>query len=233
MTLLAFRTAIYARVWRAGRDPAMQRRELRAYAAHRGCCRSRRVHRPREWYRRRSAGLSRTPPLPGRKPCALLDSSSTVDAAGGSSAWRRGAARSTKQLIDALEGNSATSGWTLFSITEQIDFSPRHRQRHVHRVSTDRRVRSGRSFQAHCARASLSAGRHCAHGRPKLDELIIREIQRLGAPATCRIAEQLGITIRRRGGCREPGQAAMSRPRRRARGIRQQLAIARESFMRR
>jgi DNA invertase Pin-like site-specific DNA recombinase len=105
------RTAIYARVSTLDQDPAMQLRELRAYASHR------RLPIAAEFIDQVSGTTSDRPALArlwtavrGWKVDAVL-------------VWKFDCfARSTKQLIDALE-EFRHLGVAFISITKQIDTS--------------------------------------------------------------------------------------------------------------
>jgi DNA invertase Pin-like site-specific DNA recombinase len=104
-------------------------------------------------------------------------------------------ARSTKQLIDALE-EFRHLGVDFISITEQIDTSSPMGKAMFTVISAiaafERSLISERVHEG-IAKARATGTRH---GRPKLDERIIQEIQRLRSAGQSlhQIAKQLGIS---------------------------------------
>jgi DNA invertase Pin-like site-specific DNA recombinase len=104
-------------------------------------------------------------------------------------------ARSTKQLIDALE-EFRHLGVDFISITEQIDTSsPMGKAMFtvISAIAEFERSLISERVRAGIAKARASGKRH---GRPKLDERIIQEIQRLRSAGQSlhQIAQQLGIS---------------------------------------
>jgi DNA invertase Pin-like site-specific DNA recombinase len=164
--LAQLRTAIYARVSTLDQDPRMQLRELRAYAEHRGLpsteafiedvtgATAERRQLDRLWQAVRA-----------RKVDAVL-------------VWKFDRfARSTKQLIDALE-ECRHLGVAFIAITEQIDtaspvgkamFTVNSAIAEFERSLISERLRAG------IAKAPANGK---PHGRPTTDEQTIQEIRR-------------------------------------------------------
>jgi DNA invertase Pin-like site-specific DNA recombinase len=178
------RTAIYARVSTLDQDPAMQLRELRAYATHR------RLPIADEFIDQVSGATTDRPAL------ARLWTAARARKVDAVLVWKFDRfARSTKQLIDALE-EFRHLGVAFISITEQIDTSSPMGKAMFTVISAiaefehsliSERVRAG------IAKARATGKRH---GRPTLDERIIQEIRRLRQEGQSlnRIARQLGIS---------------------------------------
>jgi DNA invertase Pin-like site-specific DNA recombinase len=178
------RTAIYARVSTLDQDPAMQLRELRAYAKLRNLpiidefidhvtgTTTDRPHLHRLWQVVRA-----------RKVDTIL-------------VWKFDRfARSTKQLIDALE-EFRHLGVDFISITEQIDTSsPMGKAMFtvISAIAEFERSLISERVRAGIAKARASGKRH---GRPKLDEPIIQAIRRLRSEgqSLTQIARTLGIS---------------------------------------
>jgi DNA invertase Pin-like site-specific DNA recombinase len=178
------RTAIYARVSTLDQDPAMQLRELRAYAAHR------RLPIADEFIDQVSGAATERPALArlwtavrARKVDAVL-------------VWKFDRfARSTKQLIDTLE-EFRHLGVAFISITEQIDTSsPMGKAMFtvMNRIAEFERSLISERVPAGIAKARAHGTRH---GRPGLDERLVQEIRNLRRQGQSlnRIARQLGIS---------------------------------------
>jgi DNA invertase Pin-like site-specific DNA recombinase len=178
------RTAIYARVSTLDQDTAMQLRELRAYAAHR------RLPITAEFIDQVSGTTADRPALDRLWQAVRARNLDTI------LVWKFDRfARSTKQLIDALE-EFRHLGVDFISITEQIDtsspmgkamFTVISAIAEFERSPVSERVRAG------IAKARANGKRH---GRPKIDHQIIQEIQRLRREGQSlnHIAKQLGIS---------------------------------------
>jgi DNA invertase Pin-like site-specific DNA recombinase len=178
------RTAIYARVSTLDQDPAMQLRELRAYAAHR------RLPITAEFIDQVSGTTADRPALErfwqavrSRKVDTIL-------------VWKFDRfARSTKQLIDALE-EFRHLGVDFISITEQIDTSSPMGKAMFTVISAIAEFE--RSLISERVRAGIAKARANGkpHGRPKLDPRIIQQIQHLRREGQSlhHIAKQLGIS---------------------------------------
>jgi DNA invertase Pin-like site-specific DNA recombinase len=175
---------IYAWVSTLDQDPAMQLRELRAYAAHR------RLPITAEFIDQVSGTTADRPALERLWHAVRARKLDTI------LVWKFDRfARSTKQLLDALE-EFRHLGVDFISITEQIDTSSPMGKAMFTVISAiaefegsliSERVRAG------IAKARATGTRH---GRPKLDERIIQEIQRLRSAGQSlhQIAKQLGIS---------------------------------------
>jgi DNA invertase Pin-like site-specific DNA recombinase len=178
------RTAIYARVSTLDQDPEMQLRELRAYARHRGLPIT-------EAFIDHVSGATRERPELDRLWRAVR--ARKVDRV---LVWKFDRfARSTKQLIDALE-EFRHLGVDFISITEQIDTSSPMGKAMFTVISAIAEFE--RSLISERVRAGIAKARAMGtrHGRPKLDERIIQEIQRLRSAGQSlhQIAKQLGIS---------------------------------------
>jgi DNA invertase Pin-like site-specific DNA recombinase len=164
--LAQLRTAIYVRVSTLDQDPEMQLRELRAYAKHRGLpmtqefidyvtgATAERRQLDRLWQAVRA-----------RKVDAVL-------------VWKFDRfARSTKQLIDALE-EFRHLGVDFISITERIDTSSPIGKAMFTVISAIAEFE--RSLISERVRAGIAKARAHGkpHGRPKTDEQTIQEIRR-------------------------------------------------------
>src|ERR671925_386210 len=183
MAHLKLRTAIYARVSTLDQDPAMQLRELRAYAAHR------RLPITAEFIDQVSGTTADRPALEHLWHAVRARKLDTI------LVWKFDRfARTTKQLIDALE-EFRHLGVDFISITEQIDtgspmgkamFTVISAIAEFERSLISERVRSG------FAKARAQGKQH---GRPKTDDETIQEIRRLRRQGRSlnQIAKQLGI----------------------------------------
>jgi len=178
------RIAIYARVSTQDQDPQMQLRELRAYA------KSRAFTVAHEFIDHLSGTTSVRPELSQLWQTARARKIDTV------LVWKFDRfARSTKQLIDALE-EFRHLGVDFISITEQIDtgspmgkamFTVISAIAEFERSLISERVRSG------LAKARAQGKRH---GRPKTSPETIKEIKRLRKQRMTlnKIARQLGVS---------------------------------------
>jgi len=178
------RVAIYARVSTQDQDPQMQLRELRAYAKLRTFTV---LH---EFIDYVSGATSERPELTKLWHTARARKIDTV------LVWKFDRfARSTKQLIDALE-EFRHLGVDFISITEQIDtsspmgkamFTVISAIAEFERSLISERVRSG------IAKARAQGKQH---GRPKIDADTIKEIKRLRRQKKSlnEIAKQLGVS---------------------------------------
>jgi DNA invertase Pin-like site-specific DNA recombinase len=178
------RIAIYARVSTLDQDPNMQLRELRAYA------KLRTFTIAHEFIDHVSGATSERPELSKLWQAARARKIDTV------LVWKFDRfARSTKQLIDALE-EFKHLGVDFISITEQIDtsspmgkamFTVISAIAEFERSLISERVRSG------IAKARAQGKRH---GRPKTNADIIKEIKRLRKQGKSlnQVAKQLGVS---------------------------------------
>jgi DNA invertase Pin-like site-specific DNA recombinase len=178
------RVAIYARVSTQDQDPQMQLRELRAYAKLRAFTVA------YEFIDHVSGATSERPELTKLWQSARARKIDTV------LVWKFDRfARSTKQLIDALE-EFRHLGVDFISITEQIDtsspmgkamFTVISAIAEFERSLISERVRSG------IAKARAQGKQH---GRPKIDADTIKEIKRLRRQKKSlnQIAKQLGVS---------------------------------------
>jgi DNA invertase Pin-like site-specific DNA recombinase len=178
------RVAIYARVSTQDQDPQMQLRELRAYA------KSRTFTVAYEFIDHVSGATSERPQLSQLWHTARARKIDTV------LVWKFDRfARSTKQLIDALE-EFRHLGVDFISITEQIDtgspmgkamFTVISAIAEFERSLISERVRSG------IAKARAQGKQH---GRPKTSPEIIKEIKRLRkqGKSLTQTAKQLGVS---------------------------------------
>jgi DNA invertase Pin-like site-specific DNA recombinase len=178
------RVAIYARVSTQDQDPQMQLRELRAYAKVRGFTVA------HVFTDHVSGATSERPELSQLWQSARARKIDTV------LVWKFDRfARSTKQLIDALE-EFRHLGVDFISITEQIDtgspmgkamFTVISAIAEFERSLISERVRSG------IAKARAQGKRH---GRPKTSSETIKEIKRLRKQhkSLNHIAKQLGVS---------------------------------------
>jgi DNA invertase Pin-like site-specific DNA recombinase len=178
------RTAIYARVSTLDQDPEMQLRELRAYARHRGLPIT-------EAFIDHVSGATRERPQLDRLWHAVR--ARKVDRV---LVWKFDRfARSTKQLIDALE-EFRHLGVDFISITEQIDTSSPMGKAMFTVISAIAEFE--RSLISERVRAGIAKARANGkpHGRPKVDEHVIQEIRRLRREGQSlnQIARQLGIS---------------------------------------
>jgi DNA invertase Pin-like site-specific DNA recombinase len=178
------RVAIYARVSTQDQDPQMQLRELRSYAKHRTFTIA------HEFIDHVSGATSERPELSKLWQSARARKIDTV------LVWKFDRfARSTKQLIDALE-EFRHLGVDFISITEQIDtsspmgkamFTVISAIAEFERSLISERVRSG------IAKARAQGKQH---GRPKTSAATIKEIKRLRRQGKSLnyIAKQLGVS---------------------------------------
>jgi DNA invertase Pin-like site-specific DNA recombinase len=178
------RVAIYARVSTQDQDPQMQLRELRSYAKHRVFI------IVQEFIDHVSGATSERPELSKLWQAARARKIDTV------LVWKFDRfARSTKQLIDALE-EFRHLGVDFISITEQIDtrspmgkamFTVISAIAEFARSLISERVRSG------IAKARAQGKQH---GRPKTSAETIKEIKRLRRQGKSlnKIAKQLGVS---------------------------------------
>jgi DNA invertase Pin-like site-specific DNA recombinase len=178
------RVAIYARVSTQDQDPQMQLRELRAYAKLRSFTVA------YEFIDHVSGATSERPELSKLWQAARARKIDTV------LVWKFDRfARSTKQLIDALE-EFRHLGVDFISITEQIDtsspmgkamFTVISAIAEFERSLISERVRSG------IAKARAQGKQH---GRPKTSAATIKEIKRLRRQGKSlnTIAKQLGVS---------------------------------------
>jgi DNA invertase Pin-like site-specific DNA recombinase len=161
------RTAIYARVSTLDQDPAMQLRELRAYAQHRG------LPIAAEFIDQVSGATRERPQLDRLWQAVRARKVDTI------LVWKFDRfARSTKQLIDALE-EFRHVGVDFISITEQIDTSSPMGKAMFTVISAIAEFE--RSLISERVRAGIAKARATGkrHGRPKVDARIIQEIRRL------------------------------------------------------
>jgi DNA invertase Pin-like site-specific DNA recombinase len=178
------RVAIYARVSTQDQDPQMQLRELRAYAQLRAFTIA------HEFIDHVSGATSERPELSKLWQAARARKIDTV------LVWKFDRfARSTKQLIDALE-EFRHLGVAFISITEQIDtsspmgkamFTVISAIAEFERSLISERVRSG------IAKARAQGKQH---SRPKTSAVTIKEIKRLRRQGKSlnKIAKQLGVS---------------------------------------
>jgi len=178
------RVAIYARVSTQDQDPQMQLRELRAYAKMRTFIIA------HEFIDHVSGATSERPEL---TPLWQVARSRHIDTV---LVWKFDRfARSTKQLIDALE-EFRHLGVAFISITEQIDtssplgkamFTVISALAEFERSLISERVRSG------IAKARAQGKQH---GRPKTGANTIKEMKRLRKQGRSlnQIAQQLGVS---------------------------------------
>jgi len=178
------RVAIYARVSTQDQDPQMQLRELRTYA------KLRTFTVAHEFIDHVSGATSERPELSKLWQAARARKIDTV------LVWKFDRfARSTKQLIDALE-EFRHLGVDFISITEQIDtsspmgkamFTVISAIAEFERSLISERVRSG------IAKARAQGKQH---GRPKTGVETIKEIKRLRRQgmSLSKIAKQLGVS---------------------------------------
>jgi DNA invertase Pin-like site-specific DNA recombinase len=165
--LSELRTAIYARVSTLDQDPAMQLRELRTYAQHRG------LPIAAEFIDHVSGATRERPELDRLWQAVRARKVDTI------LVWKFDRfARSTKQLIDALEEFRHLSV-DFISITEQIDTSSPMGKAMFTVISAIAEFE--RSLISERVRAGIAKARATGkrHGRPKVDARIIQEIQRL------------------------------------------------------
>src|SRR4030095_10796132 len=184
MTQSKLRTAIYARVSTLAQDPAMQLRELRAYAAHR------RLPITAEFIDQVSGTTADRPALERLWHAVRAPKLDTI------LVWKFDRfARSTKQLIDALE-EFRHLRVDFISITEQIDtsspmgkamFTVISAIAEFERSLISERVRSG------IAKARAQGKQH---GRPKTNAETIKEIKRLRKQGKSlnQVAKELGVS---------------------------------------
>lgn len=181
---IAPRAVLYARVSTQDQDPELQLRELRAYAAHRE------LPIVDEFIDKVSGVKDDRPELnrlwqavKGRKVDAVL-------------VWKFDRfARSTKQLIDALE-EFRHLGVDFVSITEQIDTSSPMGKAMFTMISAIAEFE--RSLISERVRAGIATSRANGkpHGRPRVDAELIQQIRQLRAQKLSlrRIADQLGVS---------------------------------------
>lgn len=161
------RTAIYARVSTLDQDPAMQLRELRAYAAHR------RWPIAAEFIDQVSGATAERPAFARLWTAVRARKVDTV------LVWKFDRfARSTKQLINALE-EFRHLGVAFISITEQIDTSSPMGKAMFTVISAIAEFE--RSLISERVRVGIAKARASGkpHGRPKVEARIIQEIRRL------------------------------------------------------
>jgi DNA invertase Pin-like site-specific DNA recombinase len=171
MTHPKLRTAIYARVSTLDQDPAMQLRELRAYAAHR------RLPITAEFIDQVSGTTADRLALERLWQAVRARKLDTI------LVWKFDRfARSTKQLIDALE-EFRHLGVDFISITEQIDTSSPMGKAMFTVISAIAEFE--RSLISERVRAGIAKARATGqrHGRPKLDAGSSRRFSSSGAPA--------------------------------------------------
>jgi len=178
------RTAIYARVSTLDQDPEMQLRELRAYARHRGLPIT-------ETFIDHVSGATAERPALERLWQAVR--SRKVDTILVSKFDRF--ARSTKQLIDALE-EFRHLGVDFISITEQIDTSsPMGKAMFtvISAIAEFERSLISERVRADIAKARANGKRH---GRPTINAQTIAEIRQLRRQGQSlnQIARTLGIS---------------------------------------
>jgi DNA invertase Pin-like site-specific DNA recombinase len=159
------RTAIYARGSTLDQDPEMQLRELRAYARHRGLPIT-------EAFIDHVSGA--TPERPQLERLWQAVHARKIDTI---LVWKFDHfARSTKQLIDALE-EFRHLGVDFISMTEQIDTSsPMGKAMFtvISAIAECERALISERVRAGIAKARANGKRH---GRPKFNERIIDEIR--------------------------------------------------------
>src|SRR5919204_4442933 len=161
------RVAIYARVSTLDQDPQMQIRELRAYVKLRAFTIA------DEFIDHVSGATSERPELSKLWQAARARKIDTV------LVWKFDRfARSTRQLIDALE-EFRHLGVDFISITEQIDTSSPMGMAMFTIISAIAEFE--RSLISERVRAGIAKARANGkqHGRPKLEQRIIDEIRRL------------------------------------------------------
>ncbi|MBI3950413.1 MAG: recombinase family protein [Acidobacteria bacterium] len=178
------RTAIYARVSTLDQDPEMQIRELRVYARHRG------LTIAEEFIDRVSGLRDDRPQLARLWQQVHARKIDTVIV------WKFDRfARSTKQLIDALE-EFKHLGVDFISITEQIDTSSPMGKAMFTVISAIAEFE--RSLISERVRAGIAKARAQGkrHGRPPVDERVAKEIRRLRKQkkSLSVIAKQLGVS---------------------------------------
>jgi DNA invertase Pin-like site-specific DNA recombinase len=184
MTHPKLRTAIYARVSTLDQDPAMQLRELRAYAAHR------RLPITAEFIDQVSGTTADRPALERLWQAVRARKLDTI------LVWKFDRfAHSTKQLIDALE-EFRHLGVDFISITEQIDISSPMGKAMFTVISAIAEFERSLISERVCAGIAKARATGTRHGRPKLDARIIQEIQclRSAGQSLHQIATQLGIS---------------------------------------
>src|SRR6266540_7234670 len=178
------RTAIYARVSTLDQDPATQLRELRAYAAHR------RLPITAEFIDQVSGTTADRPALARLWQAVRARKVDTILV----SKFDR-FARSTKQLIDALE-EFRHLGVDFISITEQIDTSSPMGKAMFTVISAIAEFE--RSLISERVRAGIAKARAngTRHGRPTINAQTIAEIRQLRREGRSlnQIAKELGIS---------------------------------------
>src|SRR6266511_3495819 len=184
MTSPKLRTAIYARVSTLDQDPAMQLRELRAYAAHR------RLPITAEFIDQVSGTTADRPALERLWQAVRARKLDTI------LVWKFDRfARSTKQLIDALE-EFRHLGVDFISITEQIDTSsPMGKAMFtvISAIAEFERSLISERVRAGIAKARANGKRH---GRPTIGAQTIETIRQLRQEGRSlnQIAKELGIS---------------------------------------
>jgi DNA invertase Pin-like site-specific DNA recombinase len=178
------RTAIYARVSTLDQAPAMQLRELRACAQHRG------LPLVEEFIDHVSGATRERPALERLWQAVRARKVDTV------LVWKFDRfARSTKQLIDAPE-EFRHLGVAFISITEQIDTSSPMGKAMFTVISAIAEFE--RSLISERVRAGIAKARATgtSHGRPKVDGQTIAQIRHLRrqGQSLSQIARQLGIS---------------------------------------
>jgi len=178
------RTAIYARVSTLDQHPEMQIRELRAYAKHRG------LTIGEEFIDRVSGTTDDRPQLKQLWQQVRARKLDTV------LVWKFDRfARSTKQLIDALE-EFKHLGVDFISITEQIDTSSPMGKAMFTMISAIAEFE--RSLISERVRAGIAKARAQGkrHGRPRVDEGTVKEIRRLRRQkkSLSQVATHLGVS---------------------------------------
>src|SRR5215216_1081809 len=184
MTHSKLRTAIYARVSTLDQDPAMQLRELRAYAAHR------RLPITAEFIDQVSGTTADRPALARLWQAVRARKLDTI------LVWKFDRfARSTKQLIDALE-EFRHLNVDFISITEQIDTGSPMGKAMFTVISAIAEFE--RSLISERVRSGLAKARAQGKilGRPKVNAETIKEIKRLRkqGKSLTQIAKQLGVS---------------------------------------
>jgi DNA invertase Pin-like site-specific DNA recombinase len=178
------RTAIYARVSTLDQDPAMQLRELQAYARHR------QLPIAATFIDQVSGATPERPEL-GRLWQAVR--ARQVDAV---LVWKFDRfARSTKQLIDVLE-EFRHLGVDFISITEQIDTSSPLGKAMFTVISAIAEFE--RALISERVRAGIAKARANGkpHGRPRITTELIQEIRQMRRQGQSlqRIARRLGVS---------------------------------------
>ena len=178
------RTAIYARVSTLDQDPGLQLRELRSYVKSRG------LHVAGEFIDQVSGAKDDRPELNHLWQAVKARKVDTV------LVWKFDRfARSTKQLIDALE-EFRHLGVDFISITEQIDTSSPIGKAMFTMISAIAEFE--RSLISERVRAGIAKARAHGkrHGRSPIDRETVKKIKKLRSKKLSlrQIAAQLGIS---------------------------------------